>query len=330
MLVHTALERPTDFLQPLLIILQEIHSSWSAPRMQCPGLPTTRQTKGTLLQLQCQKLQGTCGNAPELLAIIFFPLCTYTTIPSLSVVTITFVQLPWGMCSMYRELWTIYFSPQHSSASNHRLCLTTQPCWISHAQPKPCTKADNQLPRAYFCIAHCKQHTISPPQAGMAHSLLHKGKPGSIGKKHPESAMCEKSLPLLLRRSSTGRLQWGPSEPSLLQAGQAQLSVCLHRSAPAHWAFSWLSSGVTPTALHLSCAQNPSLDALSPPPKKANSKMISKWKKDRLFFLQNLSCWAYFLRIIHKQVWIFTDVLVSWNYRMHCLCQHVSGCWTAD
>lgn len=330
MLVHTALERPTDFLQPLLIILQEIHSSWSAPRMQCPGLPTTRQTKGTLLQLQCQKLQGTCGNAPELLAIIFFPLCTYTTIPPLSAVTITFVQLPWGMCSMYRELWTIYFSPQHSSASNHRLCLTTQPCWISHAQPKPCIKADNQLPRAYFCIAHCKQYTISPPQAGMACSLLHKGKPGSIGKKHPESAMCEKSLPLLLRRSSTGRLQWGPSEPSLLQAGQAQLSVCLHRSAPAHWAFSWLSSGVTPTALHLSCAQNPSLDALSPPQKKANSKMISKWKRDRLFFLQNLSCWAYFLRIIHKQVWIFTDVLVSWNYRMHCLCQHVSGCWTAD
>lgn len=171
MLAHTALERPTDFLQPLLIILPEIHSSWSAPRMQCPGLPTTRQTKGTLLQLQCQKLQGTCGNAPELLAIIFFPLCTYTTIPSLSAVTITFVQLSWGMCSMYRELWTIYFSPQHSSASNHRLCLTTQPCWISHAQPKPCTKTTSSLVHIFALLIASSTQFLLPRLEWHAHSF---------------------------------------------------------------------------------------------------------------------------------------------------------------
>lgn len=30
--------------------------------------------------------------------------------------------------------------------------------------------------------------------------------------------------------------------------------------------------------------------------------------------------------MIHKQAWIFTNVLVSWNYLMHCLRQHIPDC----
>lgn len=33
-----------------------------------------------------------------------------------------------------------------------------------------------------------------------------------------------------------------------------------------------------------------------------------------------------FLKIVHEGAWIFTNVLVSWNYLMHCLRQHIPDC----
>lgn len=55
--------------------------------------------------------------------------------------------------------------------------------------------------------------------------------------------------------------------------------------------------------------------------------MISKQKGRGSFFLQIFFLLKLpFLKIVHKQAWIFTNVLVSWNYLMHCLCQYISGC----
>lgn len=57
---------------------------------------------------------------------------------------------------------------------------------------------------------------------------------------------------------------------------------------------------------------------------------ISKWavsKKGKVLFLASaLLAELAFLKFIHEQAWIFTNVLVSWNYLMHCLRQHIPDC----
>lgn len=54
---------------------------------------------------------------------------------------------------------------------------------------------------------------------------------------------------------------------------------------------------------------------------------IPKWavsKKGKVLFLASaLLAELAFLKIIHEQAGIFTNVLVSWNYLMHCLRQHI-------